>query len=1037
MEPGDRVRIQTSPSRVGTVTRRSRQVGDRRQLYVQFPDGVFPVYEEQLELADEPINPLDLLLDGTMARANELRRLLTHVRLSGRLANLIYSMETTNTDFYAYQFKPVLKFLNTPAKGILIADEVGLGKTIEAGLIWTELRSRLDYRRLLVLCPAVLVEKWRAELRNRFGVRAETCDAKELLRRLQSGGGSPHADDSCVVCSISSLRPRRNWDDDEKAPTTPGSKLARYLREKSGDEPLFDLVIIDEAHYLRNPETLTNTAGVLLASVAERVLLLSATPIHLRSRDLFQILQIADEDTFSSLEAFDAILAANAPLVRLRDQLLAQRLTIADLREGLNEAAGHPYLAESRQLAALRDSLGSGDPLADPERRSEIAERLDQINLLGNVISRTRKREVEEWRVIRDAVPEQVPMTSLEAEFYAEVTGTVRQFAQKRDAREGFLLVTPQRQMSSSMPAAVRAWRKKAGSTPDTTLEDFGFETEDDDRPTVAGEIVAALGTLPSYEALRRDDSKYQRLAARLQTFWREHPGEKVVIFSYFLETLAYLLERLAEDSVKAIVLSGAAGIDKNEVLSAFASPSGPTVLLSSEVGSEGVDLQFCRVLVNYDLPWNPMRLEQRIGRLDRLGQRATKIVIWNLMYADTIDSRIYNRLYERLELFTLTLGGLEATLGDEIRDLTNELLREDLSADQEAARIDQSAQALVNLRKEEERLEDEAPSLVAYGDYILNQVKAARELKRWITGEDLRAYVVDYLRQHYPGTRIEQRPSTRHPLTYDIALTPEAKVELADYLAKAGLSGRTRLAQAETTPVRCIFENKVVTSDLARAERISQTHPLVRFVGHQQAGELDGATSPPFAIRLASADTPPGVPPGTYAFVLYRWSIEGLQHREKLVWSSVRLDPALPLLSSDVAERLLMNASLHGADWLDVVSSLDRELALRAIVEVCLPDAEARCQQLSESEANADIDRANIQRATVQRHLERQLAIRLRTIEELRRKGRTRQIPAFEGQIRKLEANADFRLAQIESRLNPSPRSDEIAVGVIRVGLA
>ena len=91
--------------------------------------------------------------------ASDLRRNLTHVRLSGRLANVIYSMDVTGTDFYAYQFKPVLKLLNSATSGILVADEVGLGKTIEAGLIWTELRSRFDFRRLMVLCPAVLREK--------------------------------------------------------------------------------------------------------------------------------------------------------------------------------------------------------------------------------------------------------------------------------------------------------------------------------------------------------------------------------------------------------------------------------------------------------------------------------------------------------------------------------------------------------------------------------------------------------------------------------------------------------------------------------------------------------------------------------------------------------------------------------------------------------------------------------------------------------------------------------------------------------------
>src|SRR5690606_10948814 len=110
------------------------------------------------------LSPLDMLESRRLGRPIDLRRTLTHVKLSGRLANVIYSMEATNTDFYAYQFKPVLKILESPSNGILIADEVGLGKTIEAGLIWTELRSRFDMRRLLVLCPAALREKWRREL---------------------------------------------------------------------------------------------------------------------------------------------------------------------------------------------------------------------------------------------------------------------------------------------------------------------------------------------------------------------------------------------------------------------------------------------------------------------------------------------------------------------------------------------------------------------------------------------------------------------------------------------------------------------------------------------------------------------------------------------------------------------------------------------------------------------------------------------------------------------------------------------------------
>ncbi|MGB4230887.1 MAG: helicase, partial [bacterium] len=104
-------------------------------------------------IGDVRLSPLDMLESKKLGRPIDLRRTLTHVKLSGRLADVIYSMEATNTDFYAYQFKPVVKILESPTNSVLIADEVGLGKTIEAGLIWTELRSRFDMRRLLVICP--------------------------------------------------------------------------------------------------------------------------------------------------------------------------------------------------------------------------------------------------------------------------------------------------------------------------------------------------------------------------------------------------------------------------------------------------------------------------------------------------------------------------------------------------------------------------------------------------------------------------------------------------------------------------------------------------------------------------------------------------------------------------------------------------------------------------------------------------------------------------------------------------------------------
>ena len=122
-------------------------------------------------------------------------------------------------------------------------------------------------------------------------------------------------------------------------------------------------------------------------------------------------------------------------------------------------------------------------------------------------------------------------------------------------------------------------------------------------------------------------------------------PDEKLIVFSFYRKTLSYLAERLLEDGIKSQVLIGGMKETKQEVISRFKESSDISVLLSSEVASEGVDLQFCRVLFNYDLPWNPMKVEQRIGRIDRIGQQAEKISIVNLLFANTIDHRIHDRL--------------------------------------------------------------------------------------------------------------------------------------------------------------------------------------------------------------------------------------------------------------------------------------------------------------------------------------------------------------------------------------------------------
>jgi superfamily II DNA or RNA helicase len=304
MDPGTRTRLKSDPGRVGVITGKTVERAGRISYQVVFPEGAQYVLESGLEIiSDDEVEPLELLVQGKLGRAKDLRGNLTHIRLSGRLANLIYSMQTTNTDFYPYQFKPVLNFLDSPNNGILIADEVGLGKTIEAGLIWTELRSRFDFRKLMVLCPAMIQPKWQLELRSKFGISAEILNAKETLKWFQEFRAGIR-NDFAIVGSLQGLRPRRGWDRDDEIANA-SSKLARFLRDNELEEPLVDLLIIDEAHYLRNPESMTSRLSRLLRPVAENIVLLTATPIHLKNQDLYQLLNLVDEDTFNRPDMFD------------------------------------------------------------------------------------------------------------------------------------------------------------------------------------------------------------------------------------------------------------------------------------------------------------------------------------------------------------------------------------------------------------------------------------------------------------------------------------------------------------------------------------------------------------------------------------------------------------------------------------------------------------------------------------------------------------------------------------------------------------
>lgn len=1031
LSAGTLVRLVADPARIGVVTKLKREVASKTYYQVQFPDRANFYLASSLELIrGEPVDPLELLGQGRVGRARDLRGALTHIRLTGRLADVIYSMETTNTDFYAYQFKPVLNFLDSPSSGILIADEVGLGKTIEAGLIWTELRARFDCQRLLVVCPAMLREKWQLELQRRFGIDASILGAAELsqlLDRVHRGKQTSFA----AICSMQGIRPSRDWSQEHV--TSSSAKLARLLDEYAFEEPLIDLLVVDEAHYLRNPETMTAKLGRLLRPVAEGLVLLSATPVHLKSQDLFGLLNLVDEDTFSNPTIFDDIVMANAPLISLRDDILAGRATPESISGALSTAKQSYLLTDNQQILALERQVPTSKELSDPALRAILAERVERLNLLSSAVSRTRKRDVHERKVIRQAIAEHIQMSPEEASAYDAVTQIVSEYARRVGGHEGFLLVQPQRQLSSSMAGALGYWSDKAANL----VGDLEDSEDDIEQPSSAepgplvAEIIARARAIGRTGDLRRADNKYARLLEMLRHHFAQSPTEKVILFASFKATLRYLSKRLSADGIANVLLTGDSKGEKAAIIDAFSQRQDGAVLLASEVASEGVDLQFSRVLVNYDLPWNPMRVEQRIGRIDRIGQRSDRITIWNLFYAGTIDERIHDRLYMRLGIFERTLGGLEQILGDEIRKLTVDLLSGQLTPEQELRRIDQTAMALETCRQQEARLEEEAGNLIAHGDYIVRQVNAAKQMSRWITAADLWNYVRDFIERKYVGS--DMRQVDTEELIFEFRLSEAARVDFAEFIRRKRLEGQTRLVSDGHRGIRVRFSSKPSLRDRRIEETVTQFHPLVRFISERLSTE--SSTFFPVQVVELSRTHVPRLGKGRYVFVVDLWSLKGVRVIEKLHFKAAFLGVGGQYedLSDDDSELLVTTASMKGVDRIDAGEGIDFRTA-KEVGESLIAKALAQYEAFVARVSAENLDRARLQRASVERHHERQKTTLERILLKHESLERAPLAAATRGRINKLEAKFSLRLAEIRRAEETQEDRQEVAIGVVDI---
>jgi SNF2 family DNA or RNA helicase len=460
---------------------------------------------------------------------------------------------------FPHQIKACLKVMRDLNGRAILADEVGLGKTIEAGIILKEYLLRGAVRTILVLVPASLCEQWRAELWEKF-------ELDFVVSRGPAGQWGRHP---LVISSLETARHERH---------------RRRVRGAN-----YDMVVVDEAHRLRNHLTL---GWKFINDLNPRyLLLLTATPVQNDLRELYNLATLVRPGTVGTFSQF------------------------------------------------RRDFL-SGNDKRTPRNTPRLR------GLLESVMIRTRRGDTNLTFAPRNVETLWVAQTPAERQLYRQVSDFVAESVAADLSPVGqpgrphyFTLIVLQKEMGSSW-AAARATLEKLSRNPD------GLDTK---RLKALAARAAEVSAEPS---------KVRSLLRCIGSLG----GEKCIVFTQFRSTQDAIVDALRATGVEPAVFHGELGWrEKEEALETFRTVS--PVLVSTEAGGEGRNLQFCRIVINYDLPWNPMRLEQRIGRVHRLGQEHPVQVI-NLAARGTIEAYVLEILDRKIRMFELVVGEMEEILG-------------------------------------------------------------------------------------------------------------------------------------------------------------------------------------------------------------------------------------------------------------------------------------------------------------------------------------------------------------------------------------
>lgn len=1020
---GDKVVVRALGDKVGIIDGQSREEKGRTFYPVSFnpvePSFWYP--EDALRLFVATKSVAELLAERQFADTATFVNSLIYKKLERPLSDNLYTFYSSKTEFQVHQFKPVLKFLGSNDQKLLLADEVGLGKTIEAGIVLTEQQARADVSRILIVCPAVLTEKWRSEMQRRFSQHFEVFRKKDFEGFLESYSEYGESQKLKAICSLQTLRT---------------SAVVERLREI---EPHFDLVIVDEAHHLRNPETLSSELGTVLSELADGMLFLSATPLQLGTPDLFNLLNILLPQDFPEFELMHSLLEPNEHINSAMRKLRDPKAALAELRKVEHGAQADRFRRNPRYKEVVR-ILGEGSHLTT-QKAIEAQRLLSEISPISYVFTRTKKRDVLEGHFpVREARVIKVKFTAAEMDFYHAVTEfAAAQFQSLSNSRQGisFALIMPQRQVSSCIQATRSAlselMRKKRFAPAAADDGDVIDPSADVEEPIPANEqsIRAAAKLVKSAAEIGNVDTKFDMFRSALTQLEHEDPNAKIVVFSFFKRTLEYLRGKLEASGFAGsvgVIHGDVKNIERQKILKRFREGSEIKILLSSEVGGEGLDFEFCNVLFNYDLPWNPMRVEQRIGRLDRYGQSHDKILIYNFSMQGTIDDEILNRLYGRIKIFERYVGDLDVILGDEISQLTKDIFSTSLTKEQRIHIIEKVAENIARKHADLERFEKENQRFIGQDAFFTEEISKIQDTKRFITAEEVEHFLRSFLAAEFQKLSLQIPPSGRRNV---FVLKSDEGFRRLVWRNSEGDDNRKRVDKKLSQQEGCLvtFDNRAACLDDS-LEFITIHHPIVKAIKHfydEHKGDLH------FTTRMVLRGAKKFV--GEYFFFIYLIEKTALKTDLRMVpvlvsrrdYSVKFLEELTDWFMADLVKGA--NAKDNLFDYADA----DLRKALTAAGEyLALLRDEEEGQLKRANDALVDNRAESLKQAT-------QFKIKhaRTTIEKLVQRGQQEESPIVrlhKGRIRKMEDALEENLKRLEQRRAVSIAFSLTAGGILRV---